>query len=545
MQPFFTKTLSAFALILILSSCFKNKEADLVIHNAVIYTMDENNTIYAALAVKDGKIIDIGAEREIMNRYRAKSTIDARKMYLYPGFYDAHSHFLGYCRNKADVKLFAITSEKEMIKKVSNFAASSPREWVIGRGWDNTTWENNAFPDKSVLDSLFPNRPVFLTRVDGHAVLVNQAALDIAGVNTETEVDGGIVMKDESGNLTGILLDNANSLVKNQIPPISHQLLFDLIKQGEADCLAAGLTTVTDAGLPVSAVQMIDSLQQAGYLNINIVAMLQPGEGTISFMENGPLLTPKLSARALKLYGDGALGSRGALLKQPYSDSHDLLGIQILDTALYHQYADACNEYGFQLCTHCIGDSSNAEVLQLYAKSLGGMTDKRWRIEHAQVVSESDRHYFKDFAIIPSVQPTHATSDGDWAGDRLGESRMEGAYAYNSLKNELGIVALGTDFPVERIFPIETFYAAVFRKDRFGIPTEGFRMEEALTREDALRGMTIWAALASFEEAEKGSIEIGKRADFVLLDYDLLKAAESDILKTKVVKTILNGEEVK
>ena len=409
MQPLFTKTLSAFALLLLLSACFKNKEADLVIHNAVIYTMDENNTVYGAVAVKDGEIIDLGPEREIMNRYRAKETIDGRKMFLYPGFYDAHSHFLGYCRNKADVNLFGVNSEEEMLEKVSNFAAGSPREWVVGRGWDNTTWEDQAFPSKTELDSLFPNRPVFLTRVDGHAVLVNQAALDIAGITQETEVNGGMVLKDEEGNPTGILLDNAKQLVSPFIPAIDQKHFFELIKEGEADCLAAGLTTVTDAGLPVSAIQMIDSLQQAGFLNINIVAMLQPGKETIAFMENGPLLTPKLSARSLKLYGDGALGSRGALLKQPYSDSHNHLGIQVLDTSLYQLYADACNEYGFQLCTHCIGDSSNAEVLALYAESLGGMSDKRWRIEHAQVVSEEDRHYFRDFAIIPScsTHPCH------------------------------------------------------------------------------------------------------------------------------------------
>lgn len=542
MQLPYIKILSLLLVSALLTSCFKNQEADLVIHNATIYSMDETNTTYAAVAVKDGKIIDLGAEREIMNRYKAKEIIDAQKRFLYPGFYDAHSHFSGYATNKGELNLFGVNSEAELIERVVSFAAKSDRTWIVGRGWDHTTWAEKSFPSKAKLDSLFPEKPVFLTRVGGHAVLVNQAALDIAQLNTDSEFPGGQLLKNEAGELTGIALDDANDYIEAFIPLLSLDLMVKLMQEAQEDCFKAGLTTVTDIGLPVESILLLDSLQKADILSLNIVAMLQPGDNTVEFMSNGHLITDRLTVRGLKLYGDGALGSRGALLKESYSDAPHQHGIRILDTATYNTYAEACLKYDYQLCTHCIGDSANASVLEFYAKSLGEMNDRRWRIEHAQIVSESDRHFFKDFAIIPSVQPVHATSDGDWAEERLGAHRMPDAYAYNSLKNELGIVALGTDFPVERISPIENFYAAVFRKNRHGEPAEGFEMEEALSREDALRGLTIWAALASFEEAQKGSIALGKNADFVLLDRDLLKSPESEILKTKVIATIVAGD---
>ena len=272
--------------------------------------------------------------------------------------------------------------------------------------------------------------------------------------------------------------------------------------------------------------------------------MFAPGKETDAYLSKGPLLTDRLSARGIKLYADGALGSRGALLKEDYSDEPGNKGLSILSDSVYQVYAEASLEYGFQLNTHCIGDSANARILKLYASSLKKINDLRWRIEHAQVISQEDRHYFADFGIIPSVQPVHATSDAPWAGARLGADRLNEAYAYKSLLKQLGLLALGTDFPVERIYPIENFYAAVFRKNRFGEPVEGFQPEEAISREEALRGLTIWAALASFEEDRKGSLETGKRADFVILDRDIMLVDENDVLQTKVVDTYVAGEKV-
>ncbi len=530
------------ALALILFSCFQSEEADLIIHNAMINSMDEMNTTYQAVAVKDGRIIDLGPEREIMNRYRAKKTIDARKQFVYPGFYDAHSHFMGYARNLGELSLHGVESENEMVERVAAFGEKSEREWIVGDGWDQNLWDSKSFPTKAKLDELFPDRPVYLTRVDGHAALANGAALKLGGITAGQQIAGGEVLLDDNGEMTGILLDMAMEPMWNVIPDILDDEMVNYLLEAEEHCLNAGLTTVTDAGLPVSAVQFLDSLQKAGVLKINVYAMLQPGEKTIDFMKSGPYKTDRLTVSGVKLYGDGALGSRGAWLKEPYSDAPHSHGLQILDQETYAMYSQACIDYGYQLCTHCIGDSSNSTLLNWYAESLGGMNDLRWRIEHAQIVSPEDRHFFKDYAIIPSVQPCHATSDGPWAKERLGSQRMPSAYAYNSLLEELGVLAIGTDFPVERIYPIENFYAAVFRKHRFGEPIDGFQMEEAISRESSLRGMTIWAALASFEEKDKGSIEIGKVADLIILNRDLLKAPESEILKTKVVHTILHGE---
>jgi len=537
-------TLYLLILIGLLQSCYQSEEADLVIHNAVIYTVDEDFSTYEAMAIRDGKIVELGAERQILNKYKTESKIDARKRAVYPGFYDAHSHFLGFAVNLAEVNLFETESVDEILDKLLVFAEGSEREWLVGRGWDQNDWALNAYPDKHLLDSLFPNRPVFLNRVDGHAAWLNTAALEEAGIDGNFEIFGGEVILDENGSPTGILIDEAAEYVEDMIPPLSRADQTELLLEAQKMCLEAGLTTVTDAGLPVEDILFLDSLQKARDLKIGLYAMFSTGKETLEYLKNGPLITDKLTARSVKLYADGALGSRGALLKEPYNDDPDNTGISLLSDSIYTIYSKACLEYGFQLNTHCIGDSANSRVLKLYAESLKEMNDLRWRIEHAQILSEEDRHYFRDYGIIASVQPVHATSDAPWAGKRLGEQRLQDAYSYKSLLNQLGILALGTDFPVERISPVENFYAAVFRKNRFGEPVDGFLPDEALSREEALRGLTIWAALSSFEEDRKGSLEVGKQADFIILDRDLMKAREEDILNTQVINTFISGEQV-
>ena len=536
--------LALLAISLFATGCYKTEKADLVVHNATIYSVDENFTTYQAMAIRDGKIIELGAEREILNRYRSDKVIDARTRSVFPGFYDAHSHFLGAAKNKGELNLFGLASENELIERTIAFAAKSDRDWIVGRGWDQNLWEVKDFPTKAALDSIFPDRPVYLSRVDGHAALVNQAALDIAGLTSETVISDGIIVKDDDGALTGILVDGAASRVSKHITPLSKELVAGFINDIEQDCFRTGLTTVTEAGISVKDLMLLDSLHESGSLSIGIYAMLEPADETLKFMETGTYLTDKITARSVKLFSDGALGSRGALLKAPYSDDPDNYGVYLLTDSILDLYLQACYDTGYQLCTHAIGDSASALILNKYASTLGGVTDLRWRIEHAQVVTESDWHLFADYAIIPSMQPVAAMSDMAWAEDRLGPKRISGAYALKSLKNQLGFIALGTDFPVDDLSPINNFYAAVFRKNSSGIPEGGYRMDEALTREDALRGITIWAALAGFDEEKKGSLEPGKWADFVILDTDLIKAPESDILRAKVIETYVAGKSV-
>ncbi|MEM9051338.1 MAG: amidohydrolase [Bacteroidota bacterium] len=544
MRTSFTKIASLFAVAAAFSSCILTEEADLVVHNATIYSVDEEFSVHQAMAIKDGKIIELGAEREILNRYKYKEKYDARKKFIYPGFFDAHSHFLGYARNQGEIDLFGTTSFDEVIERVQSFVKQSDREWIVGRGWDNTTWDNRDFPTKSQLDSIFPDRPVHLTRVDGHAVLVNEEALRRSGIDKTTIIEGGLIEKNAEGELTGILLDNAETYAASFIPPMSVDLQKELIRKAQYSCFEAGLTSVTDAGLSIQDIRLLDSLQKADAVSIRVFAMLSQGEEAIAFMEKGPLKTDNLNVRSIKIYADGALGSRGALLKEPYTDDSENYGLRLISDSLLAQYCKTAKTNNFQVITHCIGDSANSFVLNTYAKVLGEISDRRWRIEHAQVVSPEDRNTFREYAIIPSVQPVHATSDQYWAEERLGAERIKHAYAYKSLKEELGWIPLGTDFPVEPIPPISNFYAAVFRKNPSGKDSEPFQIEEALTREEALRGITIWPALASFEENEKGSLETGKLADIVVLDNDLMKSSEERILKTEVVATFLSGEQV-
>ncbi|MCZ4410210.1 amidohydrolase [Cryomorphaceae bacterium 1068] len=531
-------------LVILLSGCFKSEEADLVVHNALIYSVDEQFSTYQAMAIKDGKIIELGPEREILNRYRAKETYDAQTRFVYPGFYDAHSHFLGYSRNQGEINLFGAKSFDEVVERIQKFVAKSDREWIVGRGWDHNKWEVKEFPNKALLDSLFPNRPVHLTRVDGHAVLVNSEALRRSQIDNTTQIEGGLIEKDENGELTGILLDRAEEYAGEAITPMSVDLQAKLIAETEKECFAEGLTSVTDAGLSVSDINFLDSLQKTGDVSIRVYAMLRQNEEAFEFMRNGPLKTENLHVSSVKIYADGALGSRGALLKQPYSDDSENIGLRLVSDSTLQKYASAALENGFQVCTHCIGDSANAFVLEVYAETLEGINDLRWRIEHAQVVSPEDLHYYKDFGIIASVQPTHASSDKGWAEDRLGPDRIAHAYAFNTLKNQLGWIPLGTDFPAEPMSPISTFYAAVFRKSPDGTDEAPFQPEEALSREDALRGITFWPALASFEEQEKGSLEPNKIADFVVMDTDLIRSSEERVLTSKVIATFLSGKRV-
>ncbi|MEI8073730.1 MAG: amidohydrolase [Bacteroidota bacterium] len=532
---------SLFALV----SCTSNK-VDTIIHHALIYTVDSAYSTAEAMAIKDGKIVATGKNDEIQKKYSATENIDAAGKSIYPGFIDAHAHFVGYGRSLFQVDLYGTTTWEEAVERVKAFAAKNPTiTWIQGRGWDQNKWPGKTYPTNALLNQLFPDKPVVLQRIDGHASIANQKAMDLAGIKAgQTIVGGSIETKD--GKLTGVLIDNADDKVYQQIPVPTKETYQQWLSAAEKNCFEVGLTTVTDCGLNFDDVDAIDTLQQSGKLSMRIFAMLSDNDANLQkYLKRGPYKTDKLFVNGFKVYADGALGSRGACLIQPYSDKAGWSGFLLRNKSHYDSLAQVLAATNFQMCTHAIGDSANREILNVYNKYLKGKNDRRWRIEHAQIVNVNDFNLFGSASIVPSVQPTHATSDMYWAAERLGTERLKGGYAYKQLLQQNGWIPLGTDFPVEDISPFKTFLAAVFRKDAKGFPDAGFQMENALSREETIRGMTIWAAKASFLEKEIGSLEAGKKADFILLDHDLMKVADKDILQTKVMATYLGGKKVR
>lgn len=530
---------------LLFAAC-KNKtyDADLLIKNAVVYTVDSSFNTAQAIVVNEGKIIAVGSDDTIDQKYKAKQVIDAGGKAIYPGFIDAHAHFYEYGLSLQEVRLENTKSWQEVIDSVNTYARRNPEGWITGRGWDQNKWPKKEFPDKAKLDSMFPVRPVILTRIDGHALIANQAALNLAGIKPGQTISGGKI-ETVNGKLTGVLIDNAKGLVLRKVPPINDSVTDKALLDAQKNCFADGLTTVEDCGLPYTMVGTIAQLQRKGELKMRLYVMLSDNPDSYAYLfRRGVYKTPLLDVRSFKMYADGALGSRGACLLQPYSDQKNTRGFLLSSQQHFEDVAKKLADKGFQLCTHAIGDSANRVILKIYASVLKGKNDRRWRIEHAQVLAPEDIKLFGKYSIIPSVQPTHATSDMYWAVDRLGKTRLKTSYAYKQLLEQNGWLPLGTDFPVENINPIYTFYAAVERKDLKGYPDGGFQMENALTRQQALRGMTIWAAKANFEEAEKGSIEPGKYADFVMLDNDIMKIDGANLPKVKVLMTFINGEKV-
>jgi predicted amidohydrolase YtcJ len=531
--------------LIIMGACNSKKEADFIVVNATIYTVDSVFSKAESFAVLDGKIQLTGTAEDVMKKYQSERVIDAQEKFIYPGFNDAHCHFYGYGINLMQYADLRDTSGPEEIYEIlKEHHNKFGGEWILGRSWDQNNWEVAEFPDKTRLDELFPDTPVYLVRVDGHAGWCNSKALAIAGITTSTAIEGGIVIL-KNNSPSGILMDNAMGLVSRHIPAVSGEQQKAGLLEAQKNCFAAGLTSVTDCGLDKGTILLMEELQGRGELKMRINAMLNPTEENFDyFLQNGPRQDERLAVNTIKLYADGALGSRGALLLSDYADDTGNKGIQIAPEEYYEEICRLAFDNYFIVATHCIGDAANRLILDTYSKFLEGPNDRRWRIEHAQVIHPDDFDKFGRYSIIPSVQATHATSDMGWAAERLGEERIKGAYAYQSLLQQNGWLPNGTDFPVEHIEPLFTYYASVFRTDLQGEPNGGFQPEESLTREQALRSMTHWAAMASFEEKVKGSLEPGKQADFIIMDIDLMNATPQQVLSAKILSTWIGGEQV-
>ncbi len=537
------KKLTLLFLITMTISCSKKEKADTIIINANMYTVNNNFELAEAFAIKDGKIIDVGTTLQIQSKYASTYVNDVKGKTIIPGFIDAHCHFYGLGLQQQKVDLTGTKSFEEVLQKIIDFQKEKNVAYITGRGWDQNDWEIKEFPTKEKLDELFPNTPVSITRIDGHALLANQTAIDLAGVTINTPFSGGEILQKE-GKLTGVFIDNPMELIEVKIPEPSKKEKIQALKDADKICVDLGLTTVDDAGLSREIIELIDSLQQANELKIRIYAMVTNTPKDLDYyLTKGILKTDRLNVRSIKVYGDGALGSRGAAMKKPYSDKHNHFGALLASPEEFMNIAKQIAASDYQMNSHAIGDSANYLLLKTYKEVLKGKTDRRWRIEHAQIIDKEDFKYFDN--ILPSVQPTHATSDMYWAEDRVGAERIKGAYAYKDLLNNYGKIALGTDFPIENVSPFLTFYAAVARKDLNNYPEEGFQIENALTREETLKGMTVWAAFSNFEENEKGSIEVGKLADFIILDKNIMEVEENEIPYIKAEETYINGERVK
>lgn len=545
-QMFILRTMKKIILLLscsgFLTGCAP-RAVDLLVTNAQIYTAHDPQPQAEALAVHKGRFVAVGSSVDLQKKYRAKQTMNAQGQALFPGFYDPHAHFVGLGQMLSQCDLVGATSYEDVIDRLKKFAEKNPgNDWLIGRGWDQNDWTTTDFPTKEALDQAFPNRPVALTRIDGHALLVNSKALQIARITSATKVDGGDVLL-QGGQPTGILIDNAMGLVRRVIPKPTEEEQRTMILAAEKACFEVGLTTVSDAGLNRNDIELIEKMHQEGTLKIRDYVMVSLGIGNLEYyLKRGIIKTDRLNVRSIKLYADGALGSRGACLLAPYADAPDQSGFLLLSPEELRRSLTQIYQSDYQANTHCIGDSANRLTLAIYGDLLKGPNNRRWRIEHAQIVHPNDVPKFGQFQVIPSIQATHATSDMYWAGQRLGPEREKHGYAFQDLLKQNGFLANGSDFPVEHINPLYGFHAAVARQDDKNYPTPGYQMENALTRQQALKAMTIWSAYANFEEKERGSIEVGKMADFVILDQDIMTIPLPKIRSTRVKTTVVGGE---
>ena len=527
--------------------------ADLVVTNARIYTVDQSRPVVEAMAVRDGRVQFVGSEGGALAlRGPRTQVVDLGGRIVIPGMTDAHAHFLGLGEMLRDVNLVGTRSYDEVIARVVERARTTPKgEWIVGRGWDQNDWGNTAFPTHEALSRAVPDHPVYLTRVDGHAGLANARAMEVAGVAAaSTDLEGGRIERGANGAPTGVFVDNAQALVTRSIPELTRAQARDALEAAVAEMHRWGLTGIHDAGAGRDVLELYEELARSGELTVRTYAMIADDSAALAhYFARGPqsaLHDGRLWIRSVKLYGDGALGSRGAALLDPYSDDPHNHGLLVSDPAHIQRVAERGLQSGFQINVHAIGDRGNRVVLDAFEAALAKhpAADHRFRVEHAQILHSDDIPRFAELGVIPSMQAVHQTSDMYWAGNRLGPTRLLGAYAWRSLL-ETGVpVPNGSDFPVELVNPLLSFHSAVSRQDEANWPVGGWFPEQRMTRDEALKSMTIWPAYAAFQEDVLGSLTPGKYADFVVLDRDIMRVPAEMILGTRVVSTWVAGTPV-
>jgi predicted amidohydrolase YtcJ len=525
---------------------------DLIVHNAVVYTMADGQPAAEAFAVRDGRFVAVGASAHVL-RSRGPSTrlLDAAGLTVVPGLQDAHGHVLGLGKPLQELDLRETRSFDAIVKKVrARASAVQPGEWIVGRGWDQNRWAVTDWPAPGPLDLAAPENPVFLTRIDGHAALASRRALAAAGVTRETpDPPGGRLIRDASGVPTGVLVDRAQAIVAERVPQPSRAQLVEQLLLADREMRRVGLTMVHDAGVSPEIVELYRELVESDRFATRVYVMLT-GLNTGDWFTRGPLVDPRqrLTVRAIKLVADGALGSRGAALLEEYSDEPGNKGLLVTPPERLYAAARAASEAGFQTAIHAIGDRANREVLDIFERverEVPRARELRPRDEHAQILDASDIPRFASLGVIASIQATHCTSDMPWAPRRIGDGRIaEGAYVWRKLIDSGARLAHGSDFPVERPDPLLGFYAAITRQDTSGAPPAGWAPDQRLTRVEALRALTLGAAFAAHAERDLGSIEPGKLADFVMLSRDIMRVDPRDVLSTVIVRTVVGGRTV-